>query len=127
MQVLTFTIELLEPTLVLMPGSGDANQLESFGYVPGTVLRNVLAAQFIADHQIDDLEGDDQKTEQCRNLFFDDKVRFLNAYPINQTEGRTLPVPLSWQAEKINWPTLKRMCPCLSLILVTTGPAQTQP
>lgn len=97
MQVLTFKIKLLEPTLVVMLGSGDANQVESFGYIPGSVLRSTLAAQYIKRHNLGDKAAGN---ETCRQLFFNGAVRFLNAYPRDRLGQRTLPTPLSWRAEK---------------------------
>ena len=97
MKALPFTITLLEPTLVIMLGSGDANQLESFSYIPGSVLRNALAARYIGQSNLGDKAAQDPT---CRSLFFEGRVRFLNAYPIDRQGQRTLPTPLSWQANK---------------------------
>lgn len=92
-------ITLLEPTLVISLGSGDANQQNSFDYIPGSVLRSSLAAAYIKQNHIkdEDVQTDDHL---CRRLFFDDKVRFLNAYPVSSHNERSLPVPLSWRAVK---------------------------
>jgi len=99
MKTLTFKITLLDPTLVIMLGSGDANQLQSFDYIPGSVLRSTLAARYIKAKKLGSGAAQD---DICRRLFFDGKVRYLNAYPANRQGQRTLPVPLSWQAEKDN-------------------------
>ncbi len=99
MKALTITIELLEPTLVIMFGSGDANQLTTAGYIPGTVLRNTLATDYIKENKLSDKAALD---ETCRRLFFDDQIRFLNAYPVNRKSQRTLPTPISWYAGKEN-------------------------
>lgn len=97
MQILAFQINLIDPLLVIMLGSGDANQLESFGYVPGSVIRNALASRYIKDNKLGQQALQDKT---CHDLFFADKVRFLNAYPVDRNNQRTLPTPLSWRAEK---------------------------
>jgi CRISPR-associated protein Csx10 len=96
MNALTFKIELLEPLLVAQLGSGDENSAQSLDYIPGGVLRNALAARYIASKQIVDAAND----PTCRTLFFDDKVRVLNSYRADHLGARSLPTPLSWIAEK---------------------------
>ncbi len=96
MNALTFKIELLEPLLVAQLGSGDENSAQSLDYIPGSVLRNALAARYIAAHDIDDAANN----PTCRALFFDDKVRVLNSYHADRMGKRSLPTPLSWVAEK---------------------------
>lgn len=96
MNALTFQIELLEPLLVTQLGSGDENSAESLNYIPGSVLRNALAARYIAQHAVKDAALD----ETCRKLFFDERVLVLNSYRANHNQERSLPTPLSWYAKK---------------------------
>lgn len=96
MNALTFKIELIEPLLVSQLGSGDENSAQSLDYIPGSVLRNALAARYIAAHDLDDAAND----PTCRALFFDDKVHVLNSYRADRLGERSLPTPLSWVAEK---------------------------
>lgn len=96
MNALSFKIELMEPLLVAQLGSGDENSAQSLDYIPGSVLRNALAARYITTHKIDDAAND----PTCRALFFDDKVRVLNSYHADRMGKRSLPTPLSWVAEK---------------------------
>ncbi len=97
MKALTFTVELLQPLLVTQLGSGDENSASSLDYIPGSVLRNALAARYIAANQLGDKAANDP---QCRSLFFDDRVFVLNALPADRMQRRSLPTPLSWYAEK---------------------------
>jgi len=96
MNALTFKIELLEPLLVTQLGSGDENSAQSLDYIPGSILRNALAARYIAARNLDDAAND----PTCRTLFFDDKLRALNSYRADHLGQRSLPTPLSWAAEK---------------------------
>jgi CRISPR-associated protein Csx10 len=96
MNALTFKIELLEPLLVTQLGSGDENSAQSLDYIPGSILRNALAARYIAARNLDDAAND----PTCRALFFDDKLRALNSYRADHLGQRSLPTPLSWAAEK---------------------------
>ncbi len=97
MKPIALKITLCEPTLVLMLGSGDANQQKSFDYIPGSVIRSMLAARYIEQHG---LQATAATNDTCRQLFFEDKVRFLNAYPLDRHGSRSLPTPLSWLAKK---------------------------
>ncbi|HZQ07109.1 MAG TPA: RAMP superfamily CRISPR-associated protein [Anaerolineae bacterium] len=96
MNALTFNIQLLEPLLVTQLGSGDENSAESLNYIPGSVLRNALAARYIAARTLKDAAND----ETCRKLFFDERVFVLNSYRADRLGGRSLPIPLSWYAKK---------------------------
>ncbi len=103
MNALTFKIELLEPLLVTQLGSGDENSAQSLDYIPGSVLRNALAARYIAAKNLGDTAATDPT---CRALFFDDQARVLNSYRADHLGERSLPTPLSWVAEKealSNW------------------------
>lgn len=67
----------------------------SLPYIPGSVLRGVLASRWLAAHPGVDLAAD----PQGRSWFLKGTVCYLNAYP--EIEGeRTLPLPASWFTEK---------------------------
>jgi len=91
---LTFTIRLLEPALVTQLGGGDPNSSRSYPFIPGSVVRGFLVGRYLQGSQVDAGDTD------FRRLFFDGKVRFLNAYPLDRRGERTLPTPQSWFAEK---------------------------
>lgn len=97
MKALTFNLELLQPLLVTQLGGGDENSAVSLNYIPGSVLRNALAARYIASNQLGDAAATDSA---CRALFFDGQVWVLNALPADWQGRRSLPTPLSWYAEK---------------------------
>lgn len=95
MIAVTFNIRLLQPLLVTQPGSDDETGARSSDYIPGSVLRNALAARYIRARALADAATD----PDCRRLFFSEATRFLNALPL--VNGRpSLPVPLSWYADK---------------------------
>ena len=96
MNALTFKIELQQPLLVTQLGSHDENSAQSMEYIPGSVLRNALAALYIRKHNLDDAAAD----PTCRSLFFEGRVRFLNSYRADRLGNRSLPTPLSWIIEK---------------------------
>jgi CRISPR-associated protein Csx10 len=93
MKALIFTVELLQP--LLSTGlEGDANIGISMNYIAGSVLRGTII-------KISQKKNDIALTE--RDLFFNGKVKFQNAYPLIKVRDnyqRSLPVPLSWQREK---------------------------
>jgi CRISPR-associated protein Csx10 len=94
MIALTFEIHALEPLLITRL-EGDPNSSVSYPYVPGSVVRGVLANRYLPAPGFD-LAGD----EAGRRLFFDGGARYLNAYPLDRLGKRTLPAPLSWFREK---------------------------
>ncbi len=94
MNALIFNIHLLEPVLAAQPGGGDPNSAVGFDFIPGSVIRGALIARYLQGKKVD--AGNDD----FRRLFFDGKVRFLNAYLRSQTSKRTLPAPFSWHVEK---------------------------
>lgn len=89
MKALTFTIELLQP-LLATGLEGDANIGISLNYIAGSVLRGAIVGLSPKKNDI---------ARQERDLFFNGKVKFLNAYPLINSV-RALPVPLSWQRHK---------------------------
>ncbi|MGQ9889066.1 MAG: hypothetical protein ACUVSX_11345 [Aggregatilineales bacterium] len=96
MIAVTFNIRLLQPLLVTQPGSDDETGARSSDHIPGSVLRNALAAHYIKTRRVADPAVD----PECRRLFFDETTRFLSALPA-PTEGQlTWPTPLSWYIKK---------------------------
>lgn len=94
MMALTFTLHLREPVLVAQL-EGDPNSAVSYPYLPGSVIRGALANRYSGGREMD-LSSD----KQGWRLFFDGSTRYLNAYPLDRLNQRTLPVPLSWFREK---------------------------
>jgi CRISPR-associated protein Csx10 len=95
MNAITYRLRLLEPVLVSQAESGEENSAIGLSFVPGSVLRGVLAERYLREHRPTDPAAD----ETFRHLFLDGSVCFLNAYPWREKE-RTLPKPASWMTEK---------------------------
>lgn len=99
MNVLTYTIRLLEPLLATRI-DGDPNAGVSYPFAPGSLVRGALAVAYQKRLGLDTLDAADDKT---RRLFFDGRTRYLNAYPKGEVAGspvRMLPTPLSWHTVK---------------------------
>ena len=94
MKAVTYQITLLEPLLATTLG-GDPNSAISHSYIPGSMIRGLLAKLYNAETT--DLTGH----QATRPLLFDGTVRYLNAYPTLDGVTRTLPVPASWQIPKL--------------------------
>src|SRR5207253_4534369 len=78
---------------------GDPNAGVSLPYIAGSVVRGAVIGLFLQHNSQKDLAVAE------RDLFFNDQVRFLNAYPLvevsnNELPKRSLPTPLSWHKEK---------------------------
>lgn len=98
MIAITYRLRLVQPVIITMLDSGDENAARSLNYIPGSVIRGALAMRYIAQRG---LANEDAATdERCRQLFFDEAVRFLNCTPADENSERTLPIPLSWYASK---------------------------
>lgn len=98
MKVITYSITLLEPTLVTSL-EGDPNESVSFDYIPGSVLRGAIIGKYLRDQERTELDISDPA---MRRLFFDGTTRYLNGYPLDHLGRRTLPTPKSWHHEKGN-------------------------
>lgn len=96
MKVITYHIELLEPTLVTAL-QGDPNEGVAFDYIPGSALRGAIIKKYLQVNRLNDLDAADT---HIRQLFFDGTTRYLNGYPLDRLGKRTLPTPLSWHREK---------------------------
>lgn len=98
MKVITYRITLLEPTLVTAL-EGDPTEGRAFDYLPGSVLRGAIIGKYLRARNQTELDAADS---DVRRLFFDGTTRYLNGYPLDRLNRRTLPTPLSWQREKGN-------------------------
>lgn len=96
MKIITYRITLLEPAL-LTTLEGDPNESLSFEYIPGSVLRGAVIGKYMRSRNLKNLDAADKSV---RSLFFDGASRYLNAYPLDYQEMRTLPIPLSWYQDK---------------------------
>lgn len=100
MNGIRYRITLSEPAL-LTSLEGDPNESVSFDYIPGSVLRGIVIGKYIKNYQkssgVNSLDAAD---EAARRLFFNGSTRYLNGYPVDRLDRRTLPVPLSWRQEK---------------------------
>lgn len=105
MNALTFTIKLLEPMLATGL-EGDPNTGISMHYIAGSVLRGAIIKLYQNDRRKTDKSFEiDSANDVIRNLFFNGKVCFLNAYPLVKTgqyddPKRSFPIPFSWHKEK---------------------------
>jgi CRISPR-associated protein Csx10 len=98
MKVITYRIELLEPTLVTAL-QGDPNEGVAFDYIPGSALRGAIIKKYLQVNHLKDLDAADP---DIRRLFFNGTTRYLNGYPLDRLDKRALPTPLSWHQEKGN-------------------------
>jgi len=102
MKVITYRIELLEPTLVTAL-QGDPNEGVAFDYIPGSALRGAIIKKYLQVNRLKDLDAADP---DIRRLFFNGTTRYLNGYlngyPLDRLDKRALPTPLSWHQEKGN-------------------------
>jgi CRISPR-associated protein Csx10 len=91
MMALTYGITLREPLLATAL-DGDPNSAVSHHYIPGSMIRGLVAAQLAR-------QNPDLATAE-RTLLFSGQVRYLNAYPGHLHGWRSLPVPRSWRRDK---------------------------
>jgi len=98
MKVITYRIELLEPTLVTAL-QGDPNEGVAFDYIPGSALRGAIIKKYLQVNRLNNLDAADP---DIRRLFFNGTTRYLNGYPLDRLDKRALPTPLSWHQEKGN-------------------------
>jgi len=93
MIAITYTIALRGPVLATML-AGDPNSSVSYSFIPGSMIRGMLIGRYGTT---------DELPISARDLFFNSKVRYLNAYPRHPEAEppRGLPVPASWRKEKV--------------------------
>jgi CRISPR-associated protein Csx10 len=102
MKAIHLIIELKSPLLVAGVHYGDENSRISLDYVPGSTIKGAVISQFLRNNKLDN-DVMHKSDSDARKVFFDDKVRFLNAYPYTDVfpgYPRALPVPASWYIEK---------------------------
>jgi len=94
-QTIRCTLELKSPVLATDLQS-EQNSAVSLPYVPGSLLRGALIAQWLRDHggAFDALDA------EARAMFLSDETLYLNAYPINHDGQRALPTPAAWRYDK---------------------------
>lgn len=99
MKALKLYIHLDEPLLVTGVANGEENSSTSLSYIPGSTIRGQCIAAYLRQAPpTQDLLAD----ELARELFFANKVFFLNgypAYPLDRSK-RALPRLLSWHTAK---------------------------
>ncbi len=83
-------IHLLEPAL-LTALDGDPNSGISYPYIPGSVIKGALIAEYCRKHP-----EFSPAVPHYRRLFFDPQTRYLNGYLVIEGK-RSLPVPLNWE------------------------------
>lgn len=91
MIVVPFRVTLLEPLLATRI-AGDPNSALSYPYVPGSMVRGAVVNAYLRDRRLSSLDAGD---DEARRLFFDGRIRYLNAYPIDAEGHRALPTPRS--------------------------------
>lgn len=91
MKVLRYSLFLEQPVIATSL-LGDPNSSVSYNYLPGSQLRGLFISRYLQTHpEIENLATNDT----CYRLFFNEKTRFLNAYPLSEGKTRCLPTPLS--------------------------------
>lgn len=95
MIAMTFSIYLQEPLLATTL-AGDPNSSVSLPFIPGSLLRGALVAQYLREHSDADIAAD----PKLRALFLDGKTRYLNAYLLDARGRATLPTPAAWHCNK---------------------------
>lgn len=88
---LRYTLALNAPAIVSTL-SGDPNSSTTQPFIPGGVIRGVLAGQLLAG-------GIAAESSEFRRLILDGDVRFLHAYP-SEGSVRSFPTPIPWQTSK---------------------------
>ena len=89
MKTIYYRITLHEPT-ILTQIEGEPNSAVSYDFIPGSVLRGIVISMY----------GElNLNAKTVKRLFFSNKTRFLNAYPVIN-DKRSLPVPISWRKAK---------------------------
>ncbi len=90
MKVLSYRIYLEQPLLATQL-LGDPNSSVSFPYIPGSQVRGLLIHRYIERRKLSqaDVAGD----ADCRRLFFNGMTRYLHAYPLAESQQRSLPTP----------------------------------
>ncbi len=93
MNVITYCVTLLEPTLVTSL-QGDPNSAVAFDYLPGSALRGMVISRYLGS------KSTDASDSTLRRLFFDGTTRYLNGYPLDVYDRPGVPAPASWHQAK---------------------------
>ncbi len=102
MKAVTFLLHTQQPILATSL-QGDPNSDVSHSYILGSMIRGALIGRYLQRHGLQHTDDilDSQGFPEVRRLFFDErKTRYLNAYPADIDQKRTLPVPRSWYKDK---------------------------
>lgn len=99
MKAITFKFRTEQPVLATS-FQGDPNSDVSYPYIPGSMIRGALIGRYLQSNPSENT--DIVNDENIRDLFFNGKTRYLNAYLFTQgsDQYRTLPTPLSWFKDK---------------------------
>ena len=99
MRAITFEVRTEQPVLATS-FQGDPNSDVSYSYIPGGMIRGSLIGRYLKSNPSENT--DIINDEKIRNLFFNGKTRYLNAYLFTKglDQYRTLPTPLSWFKDK---------------------------
>lgn len=89
-----YVITLRQPILATAL-QGEPNSSVSFDYIPGSLIRGMFIQRYLKTHTTND-----PLTGQGQALFFNGRVRYLNAYPIAMNQQRSLPTPTSLRLRK---------------------------
>ncbi|NOK65502.1 MAG: hypothetical protein GFH25_541182n18 [Chloroflexi bacterium AL-N10] len=89
-----YVITLQQPLLATAL-QGEPNSSVSFDYIPGSLIRGMFIQRYLKTHTTTD-----PLTGQGQALFFNGRVRYLNAYPIAMDQQRSLPTPTSLRIRK---------------------------
>jgi len=104
-RVLIVHLTLDEPALCTSL-AGDANSMETFPYLPGSVLRGAIIEAYLRQQKAN---GTKPSEAEFRRLFIDGTIRYLNAYPTVRQAGkqqRSLPTPRSYYKGKYDDETI---------------------
>lgn len=102
MKAVTFLLHTQQPILATSL-QGDPNSDVSHSYILGSMVRGMLIGRYLQRHGVKTTDDilDSQRFPDIKRLFFDtQKTRYLNAYPADIEQKRTLPVPRSWYKNK---------------------------
>ena len=97
MKALLLELKLISPALFMDVNSGDPNSAASLEYIPGSALRGALIGAYLRETGNSEVDAADP---EFRDLFLNEKVFYLHAYPMNASGQRLLPTPFSFQKEK---------------------------
>ncbi|MFW6172255.1 MAG: RAMP superfamily CRISPR-associated protein [Elusimicrobiota bacterium] len=102
MKRVTYTIKVISPLVLSVSGNAN-NVVYTKDYIPGSVIRGMLAGRYIQKKKI---RNDAHKDNDFYNWFLGEKILFRNAYVTNfdkkNTNNKSIPTPLSLQHKKYN-------------------------